>query len=292
MNDRSDVVKDFASLFAGRTDAYGSWEGGCVKEPVTQLRYLRHLWAQEYIGIYPLTDDNMVYWGCSDIDVNDIDQARNLQTALHIKDVQSWVEKTIKGFHVWVFADKAVDAWVMRRALLAAHAAVRVPAREVNPKQELASGYGNYVRLPYPGALFESPAHRYMMDSHDNPIDIDVFVTTAIAKRTVREKLLPLAELYVPKQPAVFNEDVPAMAYEVAKEMLNPYAKKIFISGPNEGDRSLALVRLAYRLRSDGIAAETAYSIIRRADIRWGKFYLRPDGEKHLAKIIADVYGE
>jgi len=51
-------------------------------------------------------------------------------------------------------------------------------------------------------------------------------------------------------------------------------------------------VRLAYRLRSDGIAAETAYSIIRRADIRWGKFYLRPDGEKHLAKIIADVYGE
>jgi len=292
VNDKSEITKDFAALFAGRVDAYGSWEGGCVKEPVTETRFMKHLWGQEYIGIYPLMDDNMVHWGCSDIDVNDIDQARNIQTALHIKDVQSWIEKTVKGFHVWVFADKAVDAWVMRRALLAAHAAVRVPAREVNPKQELASGYGNYVRLPYPGALLESPAHRYMLDGNDNPIDVDVFVAGAKNKLSTREQLLPLAELYVPKQPAVFNTDTAAMPYDVAKEMLAPYAKKIFVSGPNEGDRSFALVRLAYRLRSDGLSAEMAYSIIRRADIQWGKFYSRVDGEKHLAKIIADVYGE
>jgi len=117
-------------------------------------------------------------------------------------------------------------------------------------------------------------------------------VAGAKNKLSTREQLLPLAELYVPKQPAVFNTDTAAMPYDVAKEMLAPYAKKIFVSGPNEGDRSFALVRLAYRLRSDGLSAEMAYSIIRRADIQWGKFYSRVDGEKHLAKIIADVYGE
>ena len=45
MNDNSELIKDFAQLFQGRTDAYGSWEGGCVKEPVTSSRYTKHLWG-------------------------------------------------------------------------------------------------------------------------------------------------------------------------------------------------------------------------------------------------------
>jgi hypothetical protein len=32
--------------------------------------------------------------------------------------------------------------------------------------------------------------------------------------------------------------------------------------------------------------------LIRTADMQWGKFHAREDGEMHLAKIIADVYGE
>lgn len=292
MNANPDIIKNFAALFAGRTDAYGSWEGGCVKESVTEARFMKHLWGQEYIGIYPLMDDSTVWWGCSDIDVNDIDQARNIQLALKLKLIESWVERTVKGFHVWVFARKPVEARVMRRALLAAHAAVKVPAREINPKQEQASGYGNYVRLPYPGALFEPCSVRYMIDSSDRPLSLETFVSEATTYAVTQDDLRPLADVYVPKQPAVFNQTADVISYDVAKQILKPYAQKIFTDGPNQGDRSGALVRLAYRLRSDGLSAEMAYSIIRRADIQWGKFYLRVDGEKHLAKIIADVYGE
>ena len=94
MTDNSELVKNFAALFAGRTDAYGSWEGGCIKQPVTQGSFTKHLWGQEYIGIYPMMDDSTVWWGCSDIDVNDIDQARNIQLALKLKLIESWVERT------------------------------------------------------------------------------------------------------------------------------------------------------------------------------------------------------
>lgn len=293
MDNNFNVTQLFAELFAGRTDVYGSWEGGCIKQPITPSSFTKHLWGQEYIGIYPMMDDNTVWWGCSDIDVNDIDQALNLQLALQIKNIKSWVEQTVKGFHVWVFADKPVDAKIMRRALLAAHAAVKVPAKEVNPKQEVASGYGNYVRLPYPGALFELNKQRFMLDGNNNPISLEKFVIDATNNKTPTNLLEPLADLYVPKQPAVFNTDTEAMALEVAKTVLNPYTYKMLSEGPLQGsDRSSTLVRFAYRLRSDGLPAPLAYGVLRRADMQWGKFYARVDGEIHLTKIIADVYGE
>jgi hypothetical protein len=293
MTDNSELVKNFATLFTGRTDAYGSWEGGCVKQPVTQGLYSKHLWGQEYVGIYPMMDDSMVWWGCSDIDVNDIDQARNIQLALKLKLIESWVERTVKGFHVWVFAREPVEARVMRRALLAAHAAVKVPAKEINPKQEEASGYGNYVRLPYPGALFEPSAVRYMIDSSDKPLSLETFVNEAMTYAVIQKDLEPLANAYVPKTSIRFNGDGRAIPMDVAKTLLSPYTLKMFMEGPlPDSDRSGTLVRLAYRLRSDGISPEMAYGIIRTADKTWGKFYEREDGEMHLSKIIADVYGE
>lgn len=288
-----DIVKKFATLFQGRTDVYGSWEGGCIKEPIDESRFTKHLWGQEYIGIYPLLDNNTVMWGCSDIDVNDIDQARNIQLALKIKGISSWVEQTVKGFHVWVFVNKSIEAWIMRRALLAAHNAVKVPAKEINPKQEEASGYGNYVRLPYPGDFFESAKVRYMLDSNDNRMSLETFLTDAMQNRTTQELLTPLANMYVPKQPAIINGSTPPMPIDVAKTLLTPYTLKMFLNGPlADSDRSGTLVRLAYRLRSDGVPVELAYGIIRTADMQWGKFYNREDGEEHLMKIISDVYGE
>lgn len=293
MSDSSKLISDFSILFAGRTDAYGSWEGGCIKENINETKYMKHLWGQEYIGIYPMMDNDKVSWGCSDIDVNDIDQARNIQLALKLKSVESWIEKTVKGFHVWVFAYEPIEARVMRRALLAAHAVAKVPAKEINPKQEETSGYGNYVRLPYPGALFEPSSVRYMLDNSDNPISLETFVNEAIRCRTIKEDLEPLAQLYTPKSPARFSANIAAMPVDLAKTILSPYTLRMFIDGPMpDSDRSGTLVRLAYKLKADNVPAPMAYAVIRAADLRWGKFHLREDGEQHLNKIIADVYGE
>ena len=294
MNDSSKIIKDFASLFNGRTDAYGSWEGGCIKETVTENRFMKHLWGQEYIGIYPMMDNNKVWWGCSDIDVNDIDQARNIQLALKLKNIDSWVEKTVKGFHVWVFGKEPIEARVMRRALLAAHTVAKVPAKEINPKQETTSGYGNYVRLPYPGALFEPSSVRYMIDNSDNPISLENFVDEAIYSNVMQSDLEPLARMHMPPKPiAKFDTSIAALPTDVIKSYLSPYTLRLFMGGPVDNmDRSNTLVRLVHRLKDDKVPPDVAYGILRAADMRWGKFFLREDGELHLAKIVADVYAE
>ena len=95
----NDAIEEFMELFQGRTDAYGTWEGGSKKEPTNYSSFARHLYNEELIGIYPLRDDNTVKWGCSDIDINDIDLARNLQLALQIQNVPAFIEKTVKGFY-------------------------------------------------------------------------------------------------------------------------------------------------------------------------------------------------
>lgn len=288
-----DVVELFAALFAGRTDAYGTWEGGCERSPVTYSHYLKHLWGQEYIGIYPLTDDDMVVWGCADIDIPDLDQARNIQMAFAVKGIDSWVERTVKGYHVWVFADGKVPAATMRRALLVAHAVAHAPAKEINPKQEQARGFGNYVRLPYPGALMEPSTVRYMLNNDDSPVPVEQFVREAHESRTKLTQLQPLADMWKPRRAAEFIATGETLTFEVVKSMLNPYTLRIYMEGPLDGaDRSTTLVRFAYKLRADGHTPEMAYAILRSADARWGKFWARDDGQEHLTKIISDVYGD
>jgi hypothetical protein len=49
------VVCEFAELFAGRTDAWGSVEGACVRGTVGIGRYGQHLEAPgRSLGVYPL----------------------------------------------------------------------------------------------------------------------------------------------------------------------------------------------------------------------------------------------
>ena len=51
--DHLDYLEDFVSLFRGRGDAYGSWEGGCVRSPVSPQTFLDHLNGELLFGVYP-----------------------------------------------------------------------------------------------------------------------------------------------------------------------------------------------------------------------------------------------
>lgn len=287
-----ETIETFATLFAGRTDAYGSWEGGSVKSTVNQGSYAKHLWGQDYIGIYPLRDDSTVVWGCSDIDVNEPDMAFNLQTALMVKGISSFIEQTVRGFHVWVFAEHPVHAWKMRRALLMAHTVVKVPAKEINPKQETAIGLGNYVRLPYPGDMLELSNVRFMVGDNLERIKLDDFLGMAIASRASDAALESIASQYVVKTPAMFDASGLEATMDYAKSILTPYTYKILEDGPlPNSDRSTTLVRLVHRMRAEGIDPSTAFTILKSADHRWGKFFSREDGIQQMSKIVSDVYG-
>jgi len=289
----TDAIEEFMELFQGRTDAYGTWEGGSVKEPTNYKSFARHLYDEEFIGIYPLKDDHTVRWGCSDIDVDNIDLARNLQYALQAQKIPAFVEKTVRGFHVWVFASEWVSAAIMRRAFLAAHEAINLIAKEVNPKQEQAKDVGNYVRLPYPGAMVTAPTTRYMIDDNDQPIEIGVFITEALDNRVTADMLRPLAELHRPRTKATMeNLDVSASVEEALRHC-SRYSKHLWFNGPLERqDRSNTLCQLAHTMHQYNVPINFAYIVLVDADKRWGKFHLREDCVEQLVKIIEDTYGE
>lgn len=281
-------------LFGGRTDAHGTWEGGSKKSPVSYETFAKHLYGEELIGIYPLTDGSTVRWGCSDIDVDDLDAARNLQTALRVKSVPSYVEKTARGFHVWVFANDWIPAPIMRRAFLSAHEVIGLPPKEVNPKQEEANGLGNYVRLPYPGGIDSMPENRYMLfDREDEPMTLKQFIDSAYDTRVNINLLRPLAERHRPKTRAVLDQLQTSASVQEALTHVNAFVKNIWREGPFESrDRSNTLCKMVHKMHEQGTPMNMAYIILHDADKRWGKFHLRTDCVEQLVKIVEDIYGD
>ena len=291
MNDATEI---FMSLFGGRTDAHGTWEGGSKKSPVSYETFAKHLYGEELIGIYPLTDGSTVRWGCSDIDIDDLDSARNLQVAFGMKSIPSFVEKTVRGFHVWVFANDWIPAPIMRRAFLSAHEVIGLPPKEVNPKQEEANGLGNYVRLPYPGGIDSMPENRYMLfDREDEPMTLKQFIDSAYETRVNINLLRPLAERHRPKTRAVLDQLQTSASVQEALTHVNAFVKNIWRNGPFESrDRSNTLCKMVHKMHEHGTPMNMAYIILADADKRWGKFHLRTDCVEQLVKIVEDIYGE
>ena len=73
--------------------------------------------------------------------------------------------------------------------------------------------------------------------------------------------------------------------------MVSPYSSKMISEGPLEGsDRSSTLVRLAHRLRTDGLLPAETLTMLIEADKKWGKFHSREDGVHHLESIVMKAY--
>lgn len=286
------VLTDFITLFSGRTDAYGSWEGGCVKEPLSQVHFVEHLAGIVGIGIYPVDEHNLTRWGCSDIDVPDLDGVRNLQTALSVKEIVTWVERSRKGYHLWLFSETPLPAPFMRRCLLVAHQVCDYPAKEVNPKQEKVTGYGNYVRLPYFNGMDSIPQERVVLDNDDKPMALPVFVEQALASRNKPALIERVAELYVAPKPVSIQFGKNNVSTSELRYYMSPYSYKMWENGPLDGsDRSSTLVRLADRLRKDGMRPDEVLTALVDADKRWGKFHSRDDGVHQLELIVMKVFG-
>ncbi|MGA0710169.1 MAG: TOTE conflict system archaeo-eukaryotic primase domain-containing protein [Ilumatobacteraceae bacterium] len=288
-----DVVERFTQVFRGRGDAYGSWNGGCIKQPLTRRQFEQHLGNGPHIGVYPLITDK-VSWGCIDIDGKDFDRdwdtmftlARNLTTMLRVKKVYAHTERTSNGYHLWIFPDAPlVPASHMRRALMAACKAIGYDPKEVNPKQEKAVGVGNYVRLPYYGAITNgTPPDRHFVDTEGTPIDLVEALGIIENSRTHPDDLAHLATLW---QPPPRSQTVNTTYTEVDTSWLTGREFVCWRDGPAEGyDRSGTLVRLARLMLERGVEPDQVFPILKSADQRWGKFYERPDCDEQLVAII------
>ena len=146
------MLSDFMTLFAGRTDAWGTGRGEVKRGAVTPALYEAHLAGKgEGLGVFPLLDEAVVNFAVIDLDEPDFRAARDMQDLL---PGVTWLEESRSGnAHVWAFFTEPCEAWVARGLMREATVAIDKPRVEVFPKQDrLMEGMvGNYINLPYFG---------------------------------------------------------------------------------------------------------------------------------------------
>lgn len=304
------TIEGFAELFQGRTDAYGTDRGGVIRRkpdedwPTWERTVQFHL-EDPYTatGVYPMRPhldpgEHVVRWGCVDFDGHrDGDvraHAANVQAVLRMCNAASFVERTRSGngYHVWLFAERWENAPLMRMALLGACQVADAPLKEINPKS-WSLGYGqlgNYVRLPYPQG-WDTRCTQVMVTEHDVMIPLDTFVESALSSRVTEDVLNDIARLYQePPRTFTVPDRVPGTP-RGDSHSLSPLAFTIWRDGPRHGGRSEALYLLSCLMAEDGkLSWHEALDLLIDADQRWGKFMVRPNGEKTLRDMLTKAW--
>jgi hypothetical protein len=296
----TDAVDAFFRLFRGRGDVIARWDtmrpayGTVVRETFEQ--HLKSADQRDWIGVYPLLG-NLCSWGCVDIDVDDLPLAQRLQGALKYKDVPAWIEKTDKGYHVWVFPEEPlVEATTMRGALMAACKAIGYEPREVNPKQTKAAKIGNWVRLPYNGWLSTHPQKDALTCRRIIGVGMEELKAIDAKGRAPVPALEAIAKLWVePERNSIELGEAPPMSEDL-RQKLSGRAYTIWKEGPRfpsartgKLDRSETMVKLAHQLAADGLKPEEAFTVL--ASAYWNKYLDRPDHDEQVLKIVEGAYG-
>ncbi len=300
MEPTTEQVTRFVKLFRGRGDVYGSEEGSCVKQALTLEVFTKHLSGDTPIGVYPMVpirEDWYTVWGCSDFDLDNLQDAISVRDALEAAGVMGFIEKSrSKGYHLWVFAEEPIVAKDMRRMFLAAHQVADIPPIEVNPKQEKLNStmqYGNYVRLPYPNFADMETNKRRVITDNQHAFTLDAFLDRAEANLVSAETIQRLANYYKPPVPvhAINTDYVQCESLADAMKVLSPLGKVIWRDGPlPNNDRSRTLAKLGHECVRSGLNPSQTRVVIADADMRWGKYHMRANGELELDKLVQRVY--
>jgi hypothetical protein len=303
------IEQRMMNIFSGRTDSYGQdvdkdgvkGKGGMrVDRPVTEALFKKHLDGNMGLGIYPTwhRDDGtlMASWGCCDIDTGDWSEAYGLATALKAMGIVPHIERSrSKGWHVWVFPTDPVPAATMRRALKVAYAAIELPAKEANPKQEkLRHGQvGNYVRLPYKGGWYQNERQMFMQgwDSDGEGVVVppsDWLYEFDGSFQTESGSLVDWASRWrEPERKHLGSVEVMDDA-KLRKLVGNlPGDLMLFVQKGPQHDRSGGLVALAHKMRSQGYDAAEIYNVVSVAHDSWGgKYNNHHNPEAYLLDIV------
>jgi len=199
-----DLVAKFRDLLSGREDCWGKVEGECVRENLGDSHYEKHLQGEKSLGIYPISDDGTCNLAVVDFDFKHDDESENKARACSeefikkLKEVgieKAWIEISKSNLrHVWIFFEEHVLAKDVRNLLMHILKEMELVIKngevEIFPKQDsLEPGMvGNYINLPYYGALEGSPDTRIMIDSFTGEIiSLEKFVEQASINRVSSE---------------------------------------------------------------------------------------------------------
>lgn len=184
-----DTPRDFARLFAGYPNAFGTGAGGWVHKPPGLDEYTAHVMGRGTgLGIGPLLPDGNCWFAAIDLDRPDFELAQEMMKLL---PGTSWLERSRSGnAHVLVFFTSPIEGWVARGIMLEVLAALGLRDVEVFPKTDrlLPGMVGNYLNLPYFGDARPVVAQRLLNYKEDwiiveHECTLEKFVTDALARR-------------------------------------------------------------------------------------------------------------
>jgi len=188
------IESKFINLFDGRKDVRGTIDGKSIKEPLGHIHITNHLFGDESLGVYPLLDNGTCKWAVVDFDFKtdpdrcinaEIEASKFTQKLFGLGISGTWFERSKSGMiHLWIFFSDFIDVYKIRKILFhVAHELdleVKNGVVEIFPKQDnlVNGGVGNYIHLPYFGALNgQDIQNRTMINTlNQKPISIEKFL--------------------------------------------------------------------------------------------------------------------
>lgn len=243
-------IERFARLFRGLNRAYGSLDMTTkdargkqkgkykfVHEPRTIATYEAHLKGSVSIGVVPINEDNLCWWGAIDIDQYPLDHLSILKKLKDVNIPLVVCRSKSGGAHLYLFLNELVEAEKIQVKLKEVAAEIGFGGCEIFPKQiklVLERGdNGNFLNLPY---FDHEGGLRYAFNSDGSAATLEEFLDLA-EKSAIAEK--DLDEL--------LSEDVP----EVDDKLKDgpPCLQALLRQGFPEGTRNNGLFNLGVYLR-------------------------------------------
>lgn len=252
-------IKRFMSLFRGNNRSFGEFDPyrpktrsmQTIKKAYTEVEVIAHLEGKKGIGIVPIRDDGMCFWGAIDIDNHgqseDLDLV-GIETRVKSLGLPLIVCRSKSGgAHLYIFGSEPLRADMLKTILTRWMSDLSLEGSDcVFPKQTklVLDSYGNkalgnWINLPYFNAY---ETERYAIEN-GKPCPLDLFLTNAETRSITQEQL----------------EDYFGSEHSEAP----PCIRKALREGIGEGSRNEALfhVTIYNRKRNPEGAREMSHSM-------------------------------
>ena len=194
------------NLFDGLRTAYGTYEiqgdpgarGKRTGKALTKQGLVdaelwqRHLYGAG-IGIVPIRENSTCVFGAIDIDGKDSNYTNFDASATAVRVVLMGLplvpcQSKSGGLHLYLFCAAPVPAALMQDRLREMANALGLPPKtEIFPKQrefnESRGDTGNWINVPYAGALSVAGTTRHAFDADGKPLSVEEFLTRAESTR-------------------------------------------------------------------------------------------------------------
>lgn len=236
------IASEYADLFKGNDRSYGVWIPDTLKmmtekAGVGEKQYLDHLKGVRGLGLVPIMDSGLCWFGAIDIDnhgdVEDINLAEVIKK-IETKNLPLIACRSKSGgVHAYVFCREPVRAKSLRLAMEKWAIDIGFPRAELFPKQDHLDKdvdgelrLGNWINLCY---FDVNDTVRYTLNPDGSKASIEQFISMAQAKRA--------------------HPDQISVAENAAHAGAPPCIKKMLASGVGKGVRNDALYNIVVYLK-------------------------------------------